>query len=298
MAPILKNVTIIGAKGSLGDAVVKELVSRPEHVVKVLSRTAGSIQGVETTPVDYDDLAALTKVFEGQDVIISLVGPGGWRAQKKAIDAAISAGVRRFIPSEYGADTCLPDTQKVLLFRNAGKFEVAEHLRAHEGEIEYTYIYTGLFYDWSLDNGFIGIDLTGHTAELWDGGEQPLSGTLVPDIAVAVANVLAKPEETKNRAVRISSLDTTIAAVLTEVERQTGTAFSVTRKMRDQVREESDALLAEGKTLEGTFLDLRLNLFDGSEKCHWATNDNDLLGVRTSTLEAIVKDAIAAKLSA
>ena len=40
--------------------------------------------------------------FAGQDVVVSAIGPGGTLAQLAMIDAAVSAGVKRFIPSEFG----------------------------------------------------------------------------------------------------------------------------------------------------------------------------------------------------
>ena len=54
--------------------------------------------------VDYADKEGLTKIFAGVDVVLSFItsqtDPHG-DAQKSLIDASISAGVKRFAPSEW-----------------------------------------------------------------------------------------------------------------------------------------------------------------------------------------------------
>jgi ribosomal protein S9 len=40
----------------------------------------------------------------GVDVVISVVGGAGLQGQLKAVEAAKAAGVKRYIPSEFGVD--------------------------------------------------------------------------------------------------------------------------------------------------------------------------------------------------
>ena len=54
---------------------------------------------------NYDSAKSLKAAFQGQDAVISLVGGTALGDQNKLIDAAIAAGVKRFLPSEYGSDT-------------------------------------------------------------------------------------------------------------------------------------------------------------------------------------------------
>lgn len=44
----------------------------------------------------------------GQDIVVSAVGAAGVPDQPKWIEAAKAAGVRRFVPSEFGLDISEP----------------------------------------------------------------------------------------------------------------------------------------------------------------------------------------------
>lgn len=293
MSGSFTNVALVGANGSLGAAILKELSARPHIKVRVLSRSAGRTHGIETTPVNYDDADALVAALKGVDAVISLVGHEAWRSQTKVIDAAIAAGVRRFLPSEYGADTTVPASQEIQLIASFGKLDVERYLEAREDVIEHTYVYTGIFWDWALDNGFMGVELGRHAAELWDGGEGAVSGTTVAGIAAGVVGVLEHPVETRNRGVRVASLTTSLADLVAEAERQAGRNFDVKAETRAHVRQLADALISKGDLL-GFFLDLRLRITTGSSVCNWATdNDNALLGVPEATLEEIVRGSTA-----
>jgi len=55
--------------------------------------------------VDYSDKAALTEAIRGVHTLLSfvqIISDPYQKSQKNLIDAAISAGVKRFAPSEYG----------------------------------------------------------------------------------------------------------------------------------------------------------------------------------------------------
>ena len=65
------------------------------------------------------------------------------------IDAAVSAGVKRFIPSEFGSNTL--NTKVVELFSPAldMKVDVLKYLKEQEGRgLSWTGIATGPFFDW------------------------------------------------------------------------------------------------------------------------------------------------------
>jgi hypothetical protein len=50
----------------------------------------------------------MARLTLGIDAVVSLVGAAALTQQKGAIDAAVEAGVKRFIPSEFGCDTQAP----------------------------------------------------------------------------------------------------------------------------------------------------------------------------------------------
>ena len=70
-------------------------------------RESSTFKFPEGTTVAKSDfsLESLTKVFQGQDAVISMLPITALAGQGIVIEAAIAAGVKRFLPSEYGSDS-------------------------------------------------------------------------------------------------------------------------------------------------------------------------------------------------
>lgn len=91
---------------------------------------------------------ALVSILQGQDVVVSCIPRTKFEDQRTVADACVSAGVKRFLPSEYGGDTTLPDIEKRISF-TAGKREFGEYLVGKESEgLTWTRVFTGPFFDW------------------------------------------------------------------------------------------------------------------------------------------------------
>lgn len=96
---------------------------------------------------DYSE-ADLISAFKGQDAVVSVVGMGGFTEQKKFIDAAIAAGVKRFIPSEFSSNTLSPAVLQLLPVFGQ-KLEILEYLKTKESSsFTWTAIWTALLFDW------------------------------------------------------------------------------------------------------------------------------------------------------
>jgi len=97
--------------------------------------------------VDYQDRSALVSALKGQDAVLYLVGQASVEDQKGFIDASIEAGVKRFVPSEFGSDVDNENMAKVNIMSD--KVEIRKYLRekASKGEIEYTFFQPGPFFD-------------------------------------------------------------------------------------------------------------------------------------------------------
>lgn len=103
--------------------------------------------GVTVHKSDFSD-ADLEAVFKGKDAVISALGATGFGEQKKLVDAAIRAGVKRFIPSEFSANS-QNDTVIQLLPLFGQKKEIIEYLRSKEAdELTWTGIATSGLLDW------------------------------------------------------------------------------------------------------------------------------------------------------
>lgn len=60
--------------------------------------------GIDVVKTDFD-LESLTKILQGRDAVVSFLPIVSLASQAVVIEAAIAAGVKRFIPSEYGSDS-------------------------------------------------------------------------------------------------------------------------------------------------------------------------------------------------
>lgn len=272
-------------KGWLGSAILEQLVNSGFQVT-VLSRTARSVDeppsSVKTVQVDYSSIDSLVAALQGQDAVVSTVGSSGISAQKTVIDASIQAGVRRFIPSDFGALTTRPGAESLPL--NALWIDIQKYLKekALSGQIEYTLFAVGPFLEFVMSMPFL-TDLQTQTAPLYDNGEHTFSSTSVSSVAKAVAGALKNAAETKNRLVSVHDIVLTQNKVLNLAKKYSGPDLK-------WVENPVDAAAELGTILENTKqsdLDLfktlallKAALLGGKFEAEFKNLDNDLVGVR------------------
>lgn len=92
------------AGGNVGKLIVTSLLESNFNV-SALSRaeSKSELNNVNVVKGDYNDAAFLTKALTGQDALVLAVGSNSLDTQKNLIDAAVAAGVKRIIPSEFGS---------------------------------------------------------------------------------------------------------------------------------------------------------------------------------------------------
>jgi hypothetical protein len=93
---------------------------------------------------------SLLSAFKGQDAVVSAIGVTGVAAQSLLIDAAEQAGVKRFIPSEFGWAKDRPMLPE-LLERLEPKERVWKYLveTCRESKtMNWSALATGPFFDW------------------------------------------------------------------------------------------------------------------------------------------------------
>lgn len=134
----------------MGNLILEGFTSASQFNVTVLTRSSSTATfpaKFSIRKTDYSD-ADLVAAFKGQDAVISVVGMGGFTEQKKFIDAAVAAGVKRFIPSEFSANTLSPAVLKLLPVFSQKK-EILEYLKTKESSgLTWTAIWTALLFDW------------------------------------------------------------------------------------------------------------------------------------------------------
>lgn len=140
---------LIKGSGNLGTLVVSALV-RAGFEVSAAVRQSSSATYPESVTIHKTDYSkdGLVSIFQGQDAVVSCIPRTQVADQKTVVDACVSAGVKRFLPSEYGGDTTLPDIEKRISF-TAGKKEFGEYLVGKESQgLTWTRVFTGPFFDW------------------------------------------------------------------------------------------------------------------------------------------------------
>lgn len=152
MASLIKNVIIIGAGGHLGPSILSAFVADSRFKVSILTRQSStSVFPSELTVHRIDDEypeADLLEAFKGQDAVISTIATANAPTQRTIIDAAIKAGVKRFVPSEFGGDTENEKSMAILPQYFKGKLETVQYLKTKEKEgLTWTAFVTGPFFD-------------------------------------------------------------------------------------------------------------------------------------------------------
>ncbi|KAJ3516103.1 hypothetical protein NM208_g14888 [Fusarium decemcellulare] len=208
----IRTVALAGASGLLGRRVLDALLDDGSFDVIVFARSGSKPDypaRAKIVTVDYESPESLEAALHGVDAVVSTLGKKtGLECQFKLIDAAVASGVKRFLPSEFGADLKSPKIRAFPTYRTKVQIEDYLETLAMETNLTYTYIYNSLLFDYGLALGVFG-DFAARTVNLYDGGETPFSATTISTVARAVVATLHNFEQTKNRAVRVSDLSTT-----------------------------------------------------------------------------------------
>lgn len=249
----IKNVLVVGASGNVGKSTLKEL-SEEGFQVTGLSRHSpvDSVPaGVKFTNSDYS-AASLRDAFKGQDAVISTVSstkPGALDLQKTLIDAAIAAGVKIFVPSEYGVDTSDRSSPDFIPFLGE-KIAILDYLRERQAKISWIALVTGSLFDWGLEiPGFGGWDLGARTVTIYDGGDIPYEATTLDQVGRAIAKSLKNPELTRNHHVYVNSFTVTQNEVLKALEKISGEKFTVSQSTVEDLWRGGAAKLKGGQPL-------------------------------------------------
>ncbi|TDZ46968.1 Pinoresinol reductase 1 [Colletotrichum trifolii] len=249
----IKTVAVVGASGLVGLRVVKALQDHGFTVTAISRESSGATfpEGVAVRKADLNSVASLTAALAGQDAVISAISTVAavvHGSQDPLIDASVAAGVRRFVPSEYGLNTrnlkgkILGDW---LLAKTAAVDYLIEKAEENPG-FTWTGIGTSLFFDWSITRGIYGIDLDRKSITIFDSGDQKVSTTSLNFLAEGIAGVLKHPEETANQYINIIEFDVTQNQLLKLFEDETGSKWAVEHKTADEVEKVGKEKLAAG----------------------------------------------------
>ena len=187
------TIVVAGATGNLGVRIVEALRKRHATVRAVVRVDTASQKiekldqlGVVTAKVDMHDLRDVTKACEGASCVVSVLA--GLReaivtAQTVLLDAAVQAGVPRFIPSDFSSDfTKLPPGAN----RN---FDLRREFRDYlqKAPIAATSIFNGAFAELLLSQMRL-VDLKTKRVTYWENPDQRMNFTTMDDTAAFTAD--------------------------------------------------------------------------------------------------------------
>lgn len=307
----IKNVLIAGATGSVGATILEALMAEPSFKITILSRASSKASFPKDISVikisDAYTVGELTSAFQNQDAIVvalttsSVTKDGRDGLAYRLIDAAVAAGVKRFIPSEFGTNNLDPRAHVVPIYEIKGamlEYLIAQ-AKASDGRLTWTSISCGSWLDWALNpaksGNFFGVDVKARTGTVYDSGNARFAVTTSSNTGLAVVRSLKYADQTANKQVFLADFMATANQVVESLERQSGQNFEVTRKDSGPelklLREKYDAgdFNAAFAMLAITFgADVDVAYDFEKEQEVW----NGRLGLPKVTLDEVVQEAI------
>ncbi|KAK5061330.1 hypothetical protein LTR84_007872 [Exophiala bonariae] len=323
-APIRK-VIVMGGTGLTGAAVVRALV-RAGFEVSILSRDSSTAAerakllsgfvlpqpdiarltndhyGAQLIKTDYSH-ESLVAAMQEQDAVISCIQHYHLDKQYSVIDAAIEAGVRRFIPSEYGCDTSEEDIVKIVP-QTAIKREVIKYLKSKEDTgLSWTGVVVGGYIDSMYDiPGVFGVDLPAKTLTVYDGGEEAFEVTSMEQISRAISAVLSDKhlDETINKYIHINSSTVTQNQIFKILQDATSNVFDIKhgskRVLHDTAREKWQSDPGRGPTYQMAMIEaIMVMMMNYGGFCAFSKKKelwNSRLGLPDENIEQILCDVL------
>ncbi|KAI9038123.1 aromatic alcohol reductase [Aspergillus affinis] len=295
-----RNIILVGGSGSLGSVLLKSLLSELKFNVTVLTRESSKARSsipsaakVITVPDSYSQ-EELVKAFEGQDAVVNAITSFSVAEQLRFIDAAITAGVKRYIPSEYGLDNNTPKAQELApVFKEKGL--VQEYLREKESSgLTWTAIACGMWIGWSLRNNFLGFDYLNRTVTFTNDGTGYFSTTTLKNTALALNRILLNPSTTANQIIFTSDFAITQKELVETIEHLTGETWQRKSINTIEVIPVLQAAWQKGEAYAGYGL-INIGFTEGSYSGYFEPTRqirNKELGLPEKTIEEVVKEAL------
>ena len=317
------SLTSLLQTGPMGLPMLERITATGKFNIKLLVRNqissyANIPKGVQSIhQVDYYDHKSLVEHLQGQDIVIVFTSfvPGNEldRKQIALVNAAIDAGVKYFIPSEWAPDTAgrmgsvqdghgptLP-TDMVL----APKRVTHNYLlcRAAEKKLNFCVIYPGVLFELSelatpfpiailvysdastgFANGIFGFDFTNKTACLPDNGINPFPTTTLDTLSKVVISLFENPSLISKKFYHVADGVLTQQDVFHVVEKETGVSWARTSYSTSEVRRAALANMEKGIYGPTEYMHSLMTPFFGGLQV-WRHLDNRELKVRDGEVD-------------
>lgn len=296
------NVLFIGGASGVARSFLPPLIASPNVNITILSRLnstsslANLPSSIKKVNADLTDLPTLISAFEGIDVIVSTISFAVLHHEALYLEAAIAAGVKRFIASGYGVDPAHPSIQTKKdhpFFKPKISNQALQEKLAAEGKISYTTIVPAAFADWGFEYSFWGIDIPNRKAILIDGGDVPYSSTNLLTVGKTLAWIVNNLDASKNRKIYIQDIAASQNELLAETEKVLGgEPFEREYLTGPEAFDKGVKLATEGKLAEGVKLVLLATVCGKDGAGLNLGNDGEEIGLVPVSLERIVSGGV------
>ncbi|KAH8166381.1 hypothetical protein CIB48_g1867 [Xylaria polymorpha] len=293
------NILIIGATGSIGSIVLEAFRRDSSFNLTVLQRASSKSSLPDhlkiITIADSYPTEELTAAFKDQDVVINCMTTFSVKDQFRMIDAAITSGVQRYVPSEYGLNNMRPEAQALnSVFAEKGKVQAYLRAKADEGKIEWMSISCGLWLKWGASHNFVGLHAKERRFVFWDDGTGYFSCTTEENTVAGLLQALKIPEETKNMNLFFSDFAITQKQLLDAVERVQGVKYTTETINSETFIKEKQEAARQGDAFATVAL-IETGFATGKYGGHLEKEGailNEKLGLPKRTLDEVVAEAL------
>ncbi|KAH8808681.1 hypothetical protein F5884DRAFT_673941, partial [Xylogone sp. PMI_703] len=282
--------------GNIGGPIIDALLHVSFNVTAItrLTSTSQFPPTVAVRRLDLSSKSALVTALQGQDTAVSLLSRYAIESQPLIIDAAIEAGVSRFIPSDFGIDNRAVGDHK-LRYQIQRKIKTQDYLSEkasqHQG-FSWTGLGVGLLFDYGMKH-LIGADVEARTMAIIDSGDELFQATNIGLVGAAVVSILQHPAVTANRYLSIASFNTTQNEILRVLESLTNRAeWTVHHISSAELEREGDRKRTAGELNIPEYLKL-YTFADGAG--HWLKEEqsaNALLELEKEDVETTLKAVV------
>ncbi|ATY64691.1 family transcriptional regulator [Cordyceps militaris] len=300
MSAPIEKVCLVGANGSLGSVILDALLAAGTFSVSILQRSTSTTPtpagGITLIPFDPAfDVPELTRLLAGQDAVVAAFPVVDVGQHLRLAEAACAAGVRRYLPADFGScDARSAQAQHHLqLYRDKAAVQALCETLAAAGRapFSWTSVVCGHFFDWGLRNNYLQLDVAAGRALVLDAGVTRASASTLARVGAAVVRVLQRPAATRNRVVMVQSFCATPLEVVAALERATGRAWHTAHADSNAFLDRETARLAAGHA------DALHNIVFvlGAVDADWTRRDEfamDELGLQDEDLDVVVGDVV------
>ncbi|KAF2649347.1 hypothetical protein K491DRAFT_708210 [Lophiostoma macrostomum CBS 122681] len=173
---------------------------------------------------------SLHSAFVGQDLVICTIAGADYDFQMRIIDAAVAAGVKRFMPHEFGQDSLNIRIQGRTP-RTVGRASVIEYLRRlsdnPRSAFTWVAVAVGCILDTALMNGDLGFDLQWQSGALSGTGNERFAATSLARVGLVVARIVGHWDDVENQFLYSAGLFTSAKEVTIFLEKLTASTWTV-----------------------------------------------------------------------